>query len=84
MHGLSHHHIEEPAVIDDDEPLDCNQPYMIADRSSSSAHGDDSNGRSVEIRTYLEYPTVSRYASDNDFSVLIRLKAPPKAERRNN
>ncbi|CAN0898888.1 E3 ubiquitin-protein ligase WAV3 [Linum grandiflorum] len=83
-HGLSHHHIQEPAVFDDDEPLDCNQPSMIADRSSSSAYGDDSNGRFVEIRTYPEYPAVSRYASDNDFSVLVHLKAPPKAERRNN
>ncbi|CAL1404245.1 unnamed protein product [Linum trigynum] len=84
-HHVSTHrpHTPEPAAYDDDEPV------QVHDNLSSSfaerclvANGDVSIGgrRSMEIRTYPEFPAVSKLASHKDFSVLIHLKAPPMSE----
>lgn len=68
-------HRSEPSCFDDDEGLDAElgssekNPCMVDDLSGSSISA-------LEIKTYPEVPAVPRSACNDDFTVLIHLKAP--------
>ncbi|KVI06872.1 probable E3 ubiquitin-protein ligase EDA40 isoform X1 [Cynara cardunculus var. scolymus] len=58
----------EPAIFNDDEPLDV--------QTSNSNTSDGSSFERVMIKTYTEVPGVARLTAVDDFTVLIHLKAP--------
>lgn len=67
-HLTSLFHTSEPSSFDDDEPLD---PQL--EPCKDSKHGD---AKTVEIETWPEFSAVRRSASEENFTVLIHLKAP--------
>ncbi|KAI4385485.1 hypothetical protein MLD38_003507 [Melastoma candidum] len=70
----------EPSRFDDDEALD----YRSQNNEEISQVKHLSRGRSVgtiEVVTYPEVPSVARSASNDEFSVLIHLKAPSTSEK---
>uniref|UniRef100_A0A0D9VIE6 RING-type domain-containing protein n=1 Tax=Leersia perrieri TaxID=77586 RepID=A0A0D9VIE6_9ORYZ len=60
-------HTSEPVDFNDDEPLQ----QMVADDNH-----DARCSRTVEIKTYPEFSAIPQSSSENDFAVLIHLKAP--------
>ncbi|XP_045827920.1 E3 ubiquitin-protein ligase WAV3 [Trifolium pratense] len=74
------YHVSEPAIFDDDEPID---------QHASIHHNNDSNETNhdiinkVEIRTYPEVSSVQKSASRDAFAVLIHLKAPQSQRKQN-
>lgn len=79
-HVSSLFHAHEPAVFDDDEVLD--QQPESTDRSSTQ-DVDNNLIRTVEVKTYPEVSAVPRTTSQNNFTVLIHLKAPHTSGRQN-
>lgn len=66
----------EPAVFDDDEPLD-HQTNLIGRNSSNTKAADDQGfQRTIKIQTFPEVPAVPRFNSHDNFTVLVHLKAP--------
>ncbi|KAI8563683.1 hypothetical protein RHMOL_Rhmol03G0128300 [Rhododendron molle] len=66
----------EPAVFDDDEPLD-HQTNLIGRNSSNTTAADDKGSqRTIKIQTFPEVPAVPRFNSHDNFTVLVHLKAP--------
>ncbi|XP_062219680.1 E3 ubiquitin-protein ligase WAV3-like [Phragmites australis] len=60
-------HTSEPVEFNDDEPL---QKMEAADSC------DVGSSRTVEIKTYPEFSAIPQSSSQDDFAVLIHLKAP--------
>ncbi|KAL5565722.1 hypothetical protein UlMin_028886 [Ulmus minor] len=75
-------HVPEPVIFDDDEVLD-HQPE-ISNRSTSVSDAADNNSTGMmEVKTYPEVSAVPRLTSQDDFTVLIHLKAPLMNARQN-
>lgn len=75
-------HAPEPAVFDDDEPV--NDPPEVTEESFSINHS--ANHQSIgalEVKIYPEISAVSKSAAHNDFAILIHLKAPVTSEQQN-
>ncbi|GAB2276770.1 hypothetical protein Dimus_011486 [Dionaea muscipula] len=63
----------EPALFDDDEPL--NQPEFATINKSADPSSSCNSIKTIDVRTYPEVPSVPRTKSCEDFTVLIQLKA---------
>ncbi|CAK8576211.1 unnamed protein product [Lathyrus sativus] len=75
------YHVAEPAIFDDDEPID--QHTSIPCNNNSNETNNHNIINKVEIRTYPEVSSVPKSASCDAFAVLIHLKAP-QSERKQN
>lgn len=77
---LNHsHNITEPTIFDDDDE--------VLDQQTSITHHvndvDHSIENRMEITTYPEVSAVSKSDSQNNFTVLVHLKAPPYSIKQN-
>ncbi|CAI8616400.1 unnamed protein product [Vicia faba] len=68
------YHVTEPAIFNDDEPID-QHTSIPCDNNSIETNCHDIINK-VEIRTYPEVSSVPKSASRDAFAVLIHLKAP--------
>ncbi|XP_008810817.1 E3 ubiquitin-protein ligase WAV3-like [Phoenix dactylifera] len=68
-------HTSEPIYFNDDEPLEpSDEPLDLQpDTTRDSQHG---RSKTVEIKTYPEFSAIPQSASQENFTVLIHLKAP--------
>ncbi|XP_044952640.1 E3 ubiquitin-protein ligase WAV3-like [Hordeum vulgare subsp. vulgare] len=60
-------HTSEPVEFNDDEPLQL---------TTAAGNCDVRSSRTVEIKTYSEFSAIPQSSSQDDFAVLIHLKAP--------
>nr|DAD26212.1 TPA_asm: hypothetical protein HUJ06_027680 [Nelumbo nucifera] len=65
----------EPNVFNDDEPLE-HHADMAQIRSSTRDACDNNCVRTVEMKTYPEVSDIPRSSSNENFTILIHLKAP--------
>lgn len=75
-HGASLSIFSEPNAYDDDEPLLFLAEANIHSRYSRSL-------RTVDIKAYPEYSAISKMAPEENFSILIHLKASAAHQRTN-
>ncbi|OVA10111.1 zinc finger protein [Macleaya cordata] len=64
----------EPDVFNDDDPIDC-QPELHHRSSFNREAASNETIRSIDIKTYPEVSAVQRSTTQQNFSVLINLKA---------
>lgn len=75
------HQAPEPAIYNDDEPLD-HHHIGSAGRSTSGSAGDDEL-RKVVVKTFTEVSAVPRTSAVDNFTVLLHIKAPVSNSGRN-
>ncbi|KAI4383793.1 hypothetical protein MLD38_009592 [Melastoma candidum] len=73
-------HRPEPSQFDDDEALDC-RSQNNEEISQVTLHSRGGSFGTIEVVTYPEVPSVARSASNDEFSVLIHLKALSTCEK---
>ncbi|KAK9158418.1 hypothetical protein Scep_004992 [Stephania cephalantha] len=74
-HIASLFQLPEPSIFNDDEALD--HESQVADRGSTNKATDDVGSiRIVDVKLYPEVSAVQRTVSQENFNVLIHLKAP--------
>ncbi|CAN6479420.1 unnamed protein product [Victoria cruziana] len=71
-------HASEPNTFNDDEPLDSSLSELLGRDYTETTEG---LTKSVEMKTYAEFPAVLASESCDSFTVLIHLKAPSASSR---
>lgn len=67
-HQIALSHASEPVIFNDDESV-----HMHSETHAELQHG---CARTVEIKTFSEYPAIHQSSCQEDFAILIHLKAP--------
>ncbi|XP_031502920.1 E3 ubiquitin-protein ligase WAV3-like [Nymphaea colorata] len=71
-------HASEPNTFNDDEPLDSSLSELLGRDYTESTEG---LTKTVEMKTYAEFPAVLASENCDSFTVLIHLKAPSATSR---
>ncbi|XXG62014.1 hypothetical protein AAC387_Pa05g0472 [Persea americana] len=74
-------HASEPSIFNDDEQLDLQTE--LPEKTTPPLVAESSQAKAVEIKTYPEFSAISRSSSQDNFTVLIHLKAPLTTSKQN-